>query len=217
MKDKIKEAYANSQKAAPNEESELNLDDHKKMHVFVETSSVYSVRQNYFNDAKDNDSVVLGKIENHNIPNLYKVDLDASKTVQAGDYIQKDGLVLHVCICDDQTIGKLEEQDPTLKKLRATVVQQYIDIYNQLCNRVYVNLCEFLDVHINQKEWQENRMGVQEFNYLDSYEEIAQKVVKYYNAYPGNQRQIEWHQVQFFNGEFNIVSYYDYNIMATIN
>lgn len=58
-------------------------------------------------------------------------------------------------------------------------------------------------------------MGVQEFNYLDSYEEIAQKVVKYYNAYPGNQRQIEWHQVQFFNGEFNIVSYYDYNIMAT--
>ena len=44
MKDKIKEAYANSQKAAPNEESELNLDDHKKMHVFVETSSAYSVR-----------------------------------------------------------------------------------------------------------------------------------------------------------------------------
>lgn len=67
--------------------------------------------------------MVLGKIENQIIPNLYKVDLDASKTVQAGDYIQKDGLVLHVCICDDQMIRKLEEQDPTLKKLRATVVQ----------------------------------------------------------------------------------------------
>ena len=123
MKDKIKEAYANSQKAAPHEESELNLDDHIKMHVFVETSSVYSVRQNYFNDAKDNDSVVLGKIENQIIPNLYKVDLEASKTVQAGDYIQKDGLVLHVCIFDDQKIRKLVELDPTLKKLRATVVQ----------------------------------------------------------------------------------------------
>lgn len=80
MKDKIKEAYANSKNPdqIENDDSEFNLDDPKKMHVFVETSSVSSVRQNCFNDAKDNDSVVLVKIENQDIPNLYKVDLDVS-------------------------------------------------------------------------------------------------------------------------------------------
>lgn len=123
MKEKIKAAYAKSKKGDDNKDRELNLDDDKKMHVFVETSSVSSFKYTYFNDAKDNDSLVLGKIENQIIPNLYKVDLNASKTVPAGDYIQKDGLVLNVCICDDATISKLEEMDPTLKKLRATVVQ----------------------------------------------------------------------------------------------
>ena len=75
------------------------------------------------------------------------------------------------------------------------MICQYIDTYHSLCNRVYVNLCEFQDNDISQKEWTENRMGVFEFNYLDPYEEIAQKAVNYYNENTGPRRKIRWQQI----------------------
>ena len=109
-------------------------------------------------------------------------------------------MVLNVAIQQDDTAEDADAQMGTLDHM-------YYEIIEKLMSRVYLKLC-----HVYEQAFQENfgqdEIDVVEFNYNWKYEEIAQKVIDVMKIQRGY--ELEWDKIQFFNSEYNRVTFSSY-------